>query len=212
MPSVHGELLGLDCGLLGLYHIPDQHYAFMLLRWGDNTTTVGYSDDVKLQAHLKALTKAEAVTGLCQTDTNITEELINKIISLTEMPYSPLTVGFTQTYQLKELFECSLLEGTTVPPHDDGIEGYRVFLMLRNPGYIIRGRGQTITRQRPGAGFVLNLKMTHEVHAIDPNSNPSPWLALTMGPYLKAEYNPVAAMTDGLVKFNTLIHCCQSLG
>ena len=129
--------------------------------------------------------------------------LLSWLRNQTIQPYKPHTLGYTHSHELQNLPDFRLMEGHIVPPHTDGVAGYRPILMLENPSnsYTIRGvvkgvprdipqrqiptkagQWQRIVPQRPGTLIVLDIDAPHEVYSKDPNGGFGPWSALVWGP------------------------------
>lgn len=121
-------------------------------------------------------------------------QLLTHLRAITVQPYRPLTTGYTHTHELRGLPNFRLMEASIVPPHSDGIAGYRPILILHNPGnsYTIRGTGQRHGPQVAGTLIVLDIDAQHEVVSNDPNGGLGPWSGLVCGvdgkPCLKNEW------------------------
>ncbi|WP_250565806.1 hypothetical protein [Adonisia turfae] len=142
-----------------------------------------------------------------------------QIKALTTLPHQPFTQGYTHIYELQGHPNFRLLEGVTVPPHSDGIAGYRPILMLHNPGnnYIVRGveadgRPQQfwvdtqwyfnrLKPQRQGTLIILDIDAQHEVHSQDPNGGHGAWAGLVWAPggqpLPKSEWEPGEVLCGG---------------
>ena len=120
----------------------------------------------------------------------LAQDIYAYLISLTTLPYQPFRCGYTHTYEITGHPNFRLLEGVTVPPHNDGIVGYRPIVMLHNPGnnYVIRGRDETGLLyqfhgpQYPGDLIILDIEAKHEVRSKDPNGGHGAWAGLVWGP------------------------------
>ncbi|MBT9316465.1 hypothetical protein [Leptothoe spongobia] len=123
------------------------------------------------------------------------DQLLSYLQNITVQPYKPLSCGYIHSHELKSLPDFRLMEGVIVPPHSDGIAGYRPILMLRNPSnsYIVRGTDQTLSPQKRGTLIVLDIDIQHEVRSTDPNGRLGNWSGLVWGlsgqPLLKAEWS-----------------------
>ncbi|NEZ63020.1 hypothetical protein D0962_09535 [Leptolyngbyaceae cyanobacterium CCMR0082] len=134
------------------------------------------------------------------TTTPIPPNTYEQIKQIAIPPYQPFTQGYTHTYELKGHPNFRLLEGVAVPPHSDGIAGYRPILMLHNPGnnYIVRGtagqKAQACSPQPRGTLIILDIDAQHEVHGQDPNGNHGAWAGLAWAPggqpLPKSEWEP----------------------
>ena len=125
-------------------------------------------------------------------------QLLTYLQTITVQPYRPLSCGYTHSHELQNWSDFRLMEGVIVPPHSDGVAGYRPILMLHNPSnnYIIRGcdenKVQAFSPQKRGTLIVLDIDAQHEVHSKDPNGNLGPWSGLVWGlkgqPLMKTEW------------------------
>lgn len=154
-----------------------------------------------------------------------------QIKSLTALPHQPFTQGFTHLYDLQDSPNFRLLEGVTVPPHSDGIAGYRPILMLHNPGnsYLIRGtspRGPQLTvvqgesnwprvePQKRGTIIILDIDAQHEVYSKDPNGSHGAWAGLAWGPdgkpLPKSEWDPEEALGMAREEFRKFLRALNA--
>ncbi|MEA5466216.1 hypothetical protein [Leptothoe sp. PORK10 BA2] len=121
--------------------------------------------------------------------------LLSHLQSITIQLYKPLVCDYTHSYELQTLPDFRLMEGAIVPPHSDGIAGYRPILMLHNPSnsYTIRGTEQIFSPQRQGTLVILDIDAQHEVHSKDPNARLGNWSGVVWGlngqPLLKDEWS-----------------------
>ncbi|EKU97970.1 hypothetical protein Lepto7375DRAFT_7229 [Leptolyngbya sp. PCC 7375] len=145
------------------------------------------------------------------------DRLYGYLKSITVMPYQPFKCGYNHTYELKSLPDFRLLEGVIVPPHSDGITGYRPILMLHNPGnsYTIRGRDETGILyqlhgpQKPGDLIILDIEAQHEVRSKNPLTNFGPWAGLVWGheglPWPKGTWSPEDIANRAAQEFEKLL-------
>ena len=140
----------------------------------------------------------------------IPDGFVEHLKSITTQPYQPITCGYTHSYELKELPNFRLMEGVAVPPHSDGIAGYRPILVLHNPSnsYVMQGTSQSLSPQRKGALIILDIDSEHEVKSKDPNSRLGPWMGLAWGPggqsCMKAQWDVGEVVERARVKFSRL--------
>lgn len=122
------------------------------------------------------------------------DQILSYLQGITGQPYRPFSCGYTYSYELQKLPDFRLMEGKIVPPHNDGIAGYRPILMLHNPSnsYIIRGTDQSLSPQRRGTLMVLDIDLQHEVRSKDPNARFGSWSSVIWGlnaqPLIKTEW------------------------
>ena len=119
--------------------------------------------------------EAEAVLAHCRANTEV-RYLGNDLI------------GHLFSYKLLDTPHFSLLEGFTVPPHNDDRPAFRPLLCLNNPQnkYTLRGvngdSAQAVSPQIRGAISILDLEVTHEVHCNDPSYMENTWSFLEWSP------------------------------
>lgn len=115
-------------------------------------------------------------------------KLLDQLRSITVQPWHAHARGYTVSYELRDWPDYQLMEGRIVPPHNDGIAGYRPLLILANSGYIFRGRTRTKAQafgvQKPGDVMVLDIETQHEVwpNPLSDKNSWSAWSALVWGP------------------------------
>ncbi len=140
------------------------------------------------------------------------EKLFSYLQSITAQPYQPFRCGYTHSYELQNLPDFRLMEGVIVPPHSDGIAGYRPILMLHNPGnsYIIHGTRQASFPQRRGTMIILDIDAQHEVRSKDPNGGFGAWAGLVWGlsgqPLMKTEWDTKTVAEKAKEEFAKLCH------
>ena len=143
-------------------------------------------------------------------------QLLCHLQSSTVQAYSPLSCGYTHSYELQSLPDFRLMEGLIVPPHTDGVAGYRPILVLHNPSniYTIRGTSQRFSAQKRGTMVILDIDSPHEVHSKDPNCNFGPWSGLVWGqkgqPLIKSEWTVESVVTKAKAEFLALSSALQS--
>lgn len=143
-------------------------------------------------------------------------QLLSYLQNSTVQAYSPLSCGYTHSYELRKLPDFRLMEGLIVPPHTDGVAGHRPILILRNPSniYTIRGTSQRFTAQRRGTMVILDIDSPHEVHTRDPNCHFGPWSGLVWGqkgqPLMKSEWTVESVVTKAKTEFVNLCSTLQS--
>ncbi|MGD1950214.1 MAG: hypothetical protein ACFB14_11280 [Leptolyngbyaceae cyanobacterium] len=113
-------------------------------------------------------------------------DALAKVRDMTDLVYHPLKRGYTHSYGIEGWPDLRLMEGVAAPPQSDKVAGYRLMLMLHNPGnnYIFRDVGQAMKPQGKGELVVLDIEAQHEVHSKAPNGGGGhePWSALVWGP------------------------------
>ncbi|MGD1857323.1 MAG: hypothetical protein ACFB2W_24065 [Leptolyngbyaceae cyanobacterium] len=107
------------------------------------------------------------------------------------------------------------MEGAVVPPHSDGIAGYRPFLILHNPSnnYTIRGVRQVCAPQVQSTLAILDIDTPHEVHSKDPNGRLGSWAGLVWGlsgqPLLKNQWSLQDTTEAAKREFLNFCHAIQ---
>lgn len=140
------------------------------------------------------------------------EQLFSRLKENTIQTYKPISCGYTHSYELKNLSDFRLMEGVIVPPHSDGIAGYRAILILHNPSnsYIIRGTSQNLSPQKRGTLIVLDIDAQHEVHSKDPNGRLGAWAGLVWGlgghPLIKTQWSVEEVAKKAKGEFINLCH------
>ena len=140
------------------------------------------------------------------------EQLFSQIKESTIQTYQPISCGYTHSYELKKMSDFRLMEGVIVPPHDDGIAGYRAILILHNPSnsYIIRGTNQNLSPQKRGTMVVLDINAQHEVRSKDPNGRLGSWAGLVWGlgghPLIKTQWSVEEVAKKAKGEFINLCH------
>ncbi|MEO0435102.1 MAG: hypothetical protein AAF151_25800 [Cyanobacteria bacterium J06656_5] len=140
------------------------------------------------------------------------EQLFSRLKENTIQAYQPISCGYTHSYELKKMSDFRLMEGVIVPPHDDGIAGYRAILILHNPSnsYIIRGTNQNLSPQKRGTMVVLDINAQHEVRSKDPNGRLGSWAGLVWGlgghPLIKTQWSVEKVAKKAKDEFISLCH------
>ena len=111
-------------------------------------------------------------------------DALAKVRDMTDLVYHPLKRGYTHSYGIEGWPDLRLMEGVAAPSQSDNVAGYRLMLILHNPGnnYIFRDVSQVMKPQWKGEFVVLDIEAQYEVYSKDLDGSHEPWSALVWGP------------------------------
>ena len=140
-------------------------------------------------------------------------DALAKVRDMTDLVYHPLKRGYTHSYGIEGWPNLRLMEGVAVPPHSDRVAGYRLMLMLHNPGnnYIFRDVSykSELSPQQRGTLIALDIDVQHEGHSKDPDGSHKPWSALVWGPQgkpcMKEDYELFEATQIAQIEFEKFL-------